>query len=85
MQNWDALATDTSGVTISSVHFHLTGGPLNLNNVDTGPATLTLYGWVLSNANTHWLPNGIYQVTSVVTDSKGNTATSTPVAIFVAN
>ena len=70
----------SSGVT--SVQFEVTGG--TLTNQVVGTATATIYGWILE-WNTTTVANGTYTLQSVATDGSGDTATSPPVTVTVAN
>ena len=81
-QALDASAAGSGKVPISRVEFHLTGGALNNTLVATaGP---TLYGWLAAWDSTS-VPNGSYSLVSVATDAAGNTGTSSPVPVTVAN
>jgi len=60
----------------------LSGGALSDQVI--GTAAPTLYGW-LAAWNTTTVPNGIYSVQSVATDTDNNTDTSTPVTVTVDN
>ena len=76
----DAAASDNVGVT--AVEFSARDAALN--NKLLGPATPTLYGWILS-ADTTQLPNGTYTLTSVAHDAAGHTATSSPIVVEIQN
>ena len=76
----DAAAADVVGV--SEVKFELTGGALNQSVVATG--TLTYYGW-LALWNTVTVPNGLYTLQAVATDTANLTTVSAGVSVTVAN
>jgi hypothetical protein len=76
----DASATDNVGVT--RVEFRLTGGAVQ--NQLIGNATLSYFGWI-SIWNTATVPNGTYKLRSVAFDAAGNTQTSAPRTIKIAN
>jgi lysophospholipase L1-like esterase len=77
---FDASAADAGGV--AKVQFALTGGTLNQTVV--GTATPTLYGY-LFGLNTTTVPNGIYTLQSVASNSVGNTGYSPGVQVTIAN
>jgi lysophospholipase L1-like esterase len=76
----DAAASGGGGV--AKVQFALTGGTLNQTVV--GTATPTLYGY-LFGLNTTTVPNGIYTLQSVASNSVGNTGYSPGVQVTIAN
>ena len=76
----DASATDNVGVT--RVEFRLTGGAVQ--NQLIGNATLSYFGWI-SIWNTATVPNGTYKLRSVAFDAAGNSQTSAPRTIKIAN
>ena len=77
---FDAAAGDGPGVT--KVVFELSGGALSDKVI--AAATPTIYGW-LAAWNTTTVPNGIYFLQSVATDTHTNTDTSTPITVTVDN
>jgi uncharacterized protein YjbI with pentapeptide repeats len=76
----DAAAGDGPGVT--KVVFEVSGGALSDHVI--GTATPTLYGW-LAAWNTTTVPDGIYSLQSVATDTDNNTDSSTPISVTVDN
>jgi len=75
-------ASASSDVAVKTVEFRLTGGALNNALIATG--TPTYYGW-LADWNTTTVPNGTYTLQSVATDASGNSGTSAPITLVVAN
>jgi hypothetical protein len=69
-------------VGIASLTFEVGGNGLSDKVVATG--TATLYGY-LSQWNTTAVPNGIYTLQSVATDTRGVSTTSVPITVMVDN
>ena len=76
----DALAQSPIGV--ASVRFEVSGGTVSDLGIGTG--TETEWGWIGAWDTTN-VPNGSYQLQSVVTDKDGNSATSAEVTVTVDN
>ena len=76
----DASASGKEPVT--KVQFFLTGGTLNNALVGTGASTY--YGW-LAGWNTAAVPNGTYALNSVASYANGDSGTSAPITVTVAN
>jgi hypothetical protein len=76
----DALASDN--VRITGVQFRIDGGSLQNHLIATGEKTQ--YGWI-ARWDTRAVPNGDYDIQSVVRDAAGKVARSAPVAVVVKN
>jgi hypothetical protein len=76
----DASASDNVGVT--GVEVHATDAAFN--DQVLGAATLTRYGWVFG-WDTTTVSNGTYTMTTIARDAAGNTTTSQPISVVVAN
>ncbi len=75
-------ATAQSVVGIASVSYEVSGG--SVSDLTVGHSVATRYGWIGAWDTTD-VPNGTYLVTSVATDTQGNTATSPGVSVTVDN
>ena len=76
----DALAQSPIGV--ASVRFEVSGG--TVSDLAIGTGTDTQWGWIGAWDTTN-VPNGSYQLQSVVTDKVGTSATSAGVTVTVDN
>ena len=77
----DAAASASAG--IASVHFEVSGNSISDQVISSSPVK-TAYGWI-GGWDTTDVPNGIYSLQSVVTDTLGQTTTSAPISVTVAN
>jgi hypothetical protein len=72
----------SGGEPVQKVVFELTGG--TLANTVIATATPTYYGW-LANWNSTTVPNGTYSLQSVASYANGDSGTSAPLLVTVAN
>ncbi len=75
-------AAASSSVGIASVSYEVSGG--SVNNQVVSSSTDTTVGW-LGAWDTTDVPNGTYTVQSVATDNLGQSTTSAPITVTVAN
>lgn len=80
---FDASASASYGVGISTVQFVLTGGSNN-QTVIAAAGGPSLYGYIAAWNSTS-VPNGTYTLQSLVTDKVGNSTYSAGITITVAN
>ncbi len=76
----EATASDVGGVT--ALEFHATDA--GANDTLIGSATLTMDGWTYT-WDTTTIANGTYTLTSIAHDGAGNTGTSPPITVTIAN
>jgi hypothetical protein len=75
-------ASAQSPIGIASVSYEVSGG--SVSGLVVSSSSDTAYGWIGAWDTTD-VPNGTYTLTSVATDTEGNTATSPGVSVIVDN